>query len=73
MKTTVTFEYDTDNPDHRQEIARLHKSSDMAIVLFELVHNLYSRTEHKTRVETIEWVHQLINDYNLSNTEEYIS
>lgn len=73
MKATLSFEYDTDNPADVQFINRILKADEMANVLFELRHNIYGRTDGKTRVEVCEWVNELIRDHGLSNTEEYIS
>lgn len=41
----ATLEFNLDNPDERMEHMRCVKSTDMAIVLFEIQYNLKKRIE----------------------------
>jgi len=43
----ATLEFDLDNPDDKMEHMRCVKATDMAIVLFEITHNLKRTLESR--------------------------
>ena len=77
------LEFDLDNPDDRMEHMRCVKSTDMAIVLFEITHNLKRQLEHRFESqpqprdefdgldETFSEIHKLLEDNNI-NIDELI-
>lgn len=72
MKTKITFELNLDDIDDQHFLARVLKSSDMASVLFELMHNIRGKTHSKSGPEVIDYIQEMIQAANLDRTEEYI-
>jgi len=83
-KTTLTFEFDSENHFDAQEINRILKSREMASVLFEITYNLKKRCkseienskEINTTYDTVELVfekiYELLESHSV-NIDELIS
>lgn len=64
MKTVI--EFDLNDPDDRVDCLRCVKSSDMYIVLFEILHNLHRKYEDsECNLAVLDDIKNLITEYNL--------
>lgn len=70
---TVKLIFNLDDPDDRMEHLRCIKAADMAIVLFEIHHNLKRKCEDTPAVnEVFEKINELFENNNI-NLEELIT
>lgn len=55
---TATFTFDLDKHEDRMELARFHASLDMALFIWEVLHNGHRRFDSEDAYKVFEYLHE---------------